>query len=61
MFFGKSGSIILRRDVEPLYWGGVIDTMLPRKTSKLQVMRDRTPKPTQVGGVRILRRLRELW
>ena len=38
MFFGKSGNTILRRDDEPLYWGEVIDAMLPGKPSKLQIM-----------------------
>ena len=38
MFFGKSGNIILRRDDEFLYWDEVIDAMLPRKPSKLQIM-----------------------
>ena len=38
MFFGKSGNIILRRDDESLYWGRVIDAMLPRKPPKLQIM-----------------------
>lgn len=28
----------------------VVDAMLPRKASKLQVTRNRTPKPTQVVG-----------
>ena len=38
MFFGKSGSTNLRRDDAPLYWGEVIDAMLPGKPSKLQIM-----------------------
>jgi len=31
VFLGKSGNTISRRDDEPLYWGEVIDAMLPGK------------------------------
>ena len=43
MFLGKSGSTILRRDDEISFEIEVVDTMLPGKTSKLQVKRVRTP------------------
>ena len=38
VFLGKSGTSILRRDDEP-FRGEVVDAMLPRKASKLQVYR----------------------
>ena len=42
MSFGKSGDTIPRRDDESSVDGEVIDAMLPGKSSKLQVMGDRT-------------------
>ena len=42
MFLGKSGSAILRRDDEISFEIEVVDTMLPGKTSKLQVICVRT-------------------
>ena len=37
MFLGKSGDTILRRDDEFPSGNEVVDAMLPRKASKLQV------------------------
>ncbi len=42
MFLGKSGNTILRRDDEDPFGTEVVDAMLPGKTSKRQVMSDRT-------------------
>ena len=42
MFLGKSGSTILRRDDEISFEIEVVDTMLPGKASKLQIVDDRT-------------------
>ena len=42
MDLGKSGSAILRRDDEVFIKTEAVDAMLPGKTSKLQVMGDRT-------------------
>ena len=42
MSLGKSGDIILRRDDEVSIETEVVDAMLPGKTSKLQVIIDRT-------------------
>ena len=43
MFLGKSGSAIPRRYDEISFEIEVVDTMLPGKSSKLQITRDRTP------------------
>ena len=43
MLLGKSGSAILRRDDEISFEIEVVDAMLPGKSSKLQITRDRTP------------------
>ena len=41
----------LRRDDEFPFWGDeVVDAMLPGKTSKLQVIRDRTPNRHRWSG-----------
>ena len=42
MFFGKSGSTILRCDDEVSFETEVVNAMLPGKSSKLQITRDRT-------------------
>ena len=42
MALGKSGAAIPRRDDESPLRDEVIDATLPRKSSKLQAMRDRT-------------------
>ena len=42
MFLGKSGNTIPRRDDEISFEIEVVDTMLPGKTSKLQVICGRT-------------------
>ena len=42
MLLGKSGSIILRLDNEFSFENEVIDAMLPGKSSKLQVVWNRT-------------------
>ena len=42
MFLGKSGDTIPRRDDESLFRDEVADAKLPGKTSKLQVVFDRT-------------------
>ena len=43
MLLGKSGSTILSCDDEVSFETEVVDAMLPRKSSKLQITRDRTP------------------
>ena len=43
MLLGKSGRTILRRDDEISFEIEVVDAMLPGKSSKLQITRDRTP------------------
>ena len=43
MLFGKSGGAIPRCDDEVSFETEVVDGMLPGKSSKLQITRDRTP------------------
>ena len=51
MLFGKSGSAILSCDDEVSFETEVIDAMLPGKSSKLEITRDRTPNRHRWTGL----------